>query len=309
MNPKRILTNPEEGKFFTKKAKFNEGRDNEEHDLIVKVNDCITSPEKVEYIILDLIGKGGSGQVFKCVRKNDQKEFAIKIIKNKKSYSCMAIRELKIIDLINKELQNIENHNIIKKYDHFVYKGHVCIILEILSNNLFELVARNRYQGLRLNTINYILKQILDAIYQVHKLNLIHCDLKPENILLNLDPEKSIIFKITDFGSACLVNNVVPLYVQSRHYRAPEVMIGANYSQEIDMWSVGCIAAELFLGTLFLPGSNEYDMLCRINSIIGEFPFNLIHESKKRDKFFYYDVEKNSYKLKSPEVYYKVENY
>jgi hypothetical protein len=72
---------------------------------------------------------------------------------------------------------------------------------------------------------------------------------------------------------------------------------------------VGCIAAELFLGTLFLPGSNEYDMLCRINSIIGDFPCNLVQESKKRDKFFYYDVEKNKYKLKSPEIYYKVQNF
>lgn len=255
--------------------------------------------------MFDLIGKGGSGQVFKCIRKNDLKEFAIKIIKNKKSYTCMAIRELKIIDYVNKELVNTAaNINIIKKFDHFVYKGHVCIILELLSNNLFELVARNRYQGLRLNTINYILKQILDAVSQIHRLNLIHCDLKPENILLNLDPEKSIIFKITDFGSACLKNSAVPLYVQSRHYRAPEVLIGSLYSQEIDMWSVGCIAAELFLGTLFLPGSSEYDMLLRIKSIIGEFPPNLVHNCKKRDKFFFFDGE--TYKLKPSAKYYKV---
>lgn len=235
----------------------------------------------------------------------DKKEFAIKIIKNKKAYRCMAIRELKIIDYVNRETVNSDfNNNIIKKFDHFVFKGHVCIILELLSNNLFELVARNRYQGLRLNTINYILKQILDAILRIHSLNLIHCDLKPENILLNLDPEKSIVFKITDFGSASLKNSSVPLYVQSRHYRAPEVLIGSSYSQEIDMWSVGCIAAELFLGTLFFPGSCEYDMLYRINTIIGEFPPSLVHNCKKRDKFFFFDGE--TYKLKSSINYYRV---
>lgn len=81
---------------------------------------------------------------------------------------------------------------------------------------------------------------------------LIHCDLKPENILL-VQPQRSAI-KVIDFGSSCFVDERMYTYVQSRFYRSPEVILGLPYGCEIDMWSFGCILAELYMGYPLFPG-------------------------------------------------------
>lgn len=86
----------------------------------------------------------------------------------------------------------------------------------------------------------------------LHQHSLIHCDLKPENILL-MQPSRSAI-KVIDFGSSCFVSERMYTYVQSRFYRSPEVIMGLPYGCEIDMWSFGCILAELYMGYPLFPG-------------------------------------------------------
>lgn len=75
--------------------------------------------------------------------------------------------------------------------------------------------------------------------------------------------------KIIDFGSACFENSTVYTYIQSRFYRSPEVLIGMTYDSAIDMWSLGCIAAELFLGLPLFPGTSEYNQLWRVVDMLG----------------------------------------
>ena len=84
---------------------------------------------------------------------------------------------------------------------------------------------------------------------------IIHCDLKPENILL-VDQEATRL-KLVDYGSGCFRNEQVYTYVQSRFYRAPEVILRINYSEKVDIWSFGCILAELYTGEPLFPGNNE----------------------------------------------------
>lgn len=84
-----------------------------------------------------------------------------------------------------------------------------------------------------------------------------HCDLKPENILLK-QPNKSGI-KVIDYGSSCFTNSRIYTYIQSRFYRAPEIILGIPYTMAIDMWSFGCIIAELYTGYPIFPGENETD--------------------------------------------------
>ncbi|VDQ02756.1 unnamed protein product [Trichobilharzia regenti] len=78
----------------------------------------------------------------------------------------------------------------------------------------------------------------------------IHCDLKPENILLRRAGKSKI--KVIDFGSSCYINECPYNYIQSRFYRAPEVILGLPYGTPIDMWSLGCILAEFITGKLYL---------------------------------------------------------
>ena len=99
--------------------------------------------------------------------------------------------------------------------------------------------------------------QILDALIVLRDASIIHCDLKPENILLaSPSPTGGSLgqLKLIDFGSACFEGRTFFSYIQSRFYRSPEVLLGLSYNAAIDMWSFGCVAAELFLGLPLFPG-------------------------------------------------------
>jgi serine/threonine protein kinase len=92
--------------------------------------------------------------------------------------------------------------------------------------------------------------------------DIIHCDLKPENILLR-HPKKSGI-KVIDFGSSCRSDKRMYSYIQSRFYRSPEVMLGLPYSVSIDVWSLGCILAEMHTGEPLFSGSDQFDQMQKI---------------------------------------------
>lgn len=99
--------------------------------------------------------------------------------------------------------------------------------------------------------------QILDALIVLRDASIIHCDLKPENILLASPSQGGGSLgqlKLIDFGSACFEGRTFFSYIQSRFYRSPEVLLGLSYNGAIDMWSFGCVAAELFLGLPLFPG-------------------------------------------------------
>lgn len=221
----------------------------------------------------------------------------MKIIKNKKAHNCQALIELRILEFLNNKVDINDCYHIIRKFDHFYYKNHLCIVFELLNENLYELLKQNYFQGLSLNSIRFILKQILEALLQLQKADLIHCDLKPENILLKIEKEKEskheILIKVTDFGSACFKDNTFFTYIQSRYYRAPETIIGYPYSVEIDMWSLGCIAAELYLGEPLFPGSSEYDQLSKIINFIEDLPLHMLKVGKNTKKYYNLKLEKD----------------
>ncbi|CDH53260.1 dual specificity tyrosine-phosphorylationregulated kinase 2 [Lichtheimia corymbifera JMRC:FSU:9682] len=126
--------------------------------------------------------------------------------------------------------------------------------------------------------------QLLNSLVLLRKHKLIHCDLKPENVLLK-HPTKSSI-KVIDFGSSCLESEKVYTYIQSRFYRSPEVIMGMEYSMAIDMWSVGCILAELYTGYPLFPGENEQEQFACIMEIQGVPEKHLIEKATRRKVFF-----------------------
>ncbi|RYZ70859.1 MAG: hypothetical protein EOP05_12695, partial [Proteobacteria bacterium] len=96
----------------------------------------------------------------------------------------------------------------------------------------------------------------------------------------------SPIIKIIDFGSACDERQTVYTYIQSRFYRSPEVLLGLPYSAAIDMWSLGCIVVELFLGLPLFPGSSEYNQVSRITEMLGLAPHWMLEMGKQSGEFF-----------------------
>ncbi len=118
----------------------------------------------------------------------------------------------------------------------------------------------------------------------LRKNKIIHCDFKPENILLLQEGKTGI--KVIDFGSACFFENKMYTYIQSRFYRAPEVILELCYGNEIDMWSLGCVLVELYTGCPIFPGENERDQLYYMIEYFGIPDEEMIKASGKKDLFF-----------------------
>lgn len=131
---------------------------------------------------------------------------------------------------------------------------------------------------------NRIAIQVFHCLVCLKQNDIIHCDIKPENILLE-HPFSSKI-KVIDYGSGCLVDQKVYTYIQSRFYRSPEIIIGMDYTPSIDVWSTGCVLAELFTGTPLFPGENEQDQMACIMEVLGYPSDDLIFKGSRSVVFF-----------------------
>lgn len=150
--------------------------------------------------------------------------------------------------------------------------------------NLYEFIKSNSFRGFSTKIVRRFTKQMLSSLVLLKHHKVIHCDLKPENILL-AHPMHSEI-KVIDFGSSCFENEKVYTYIQSRFYRSPEVILGMDYGLPIDMWSLGCILAELYTGVPIFPGENEQEQLACIMEVFGPPEKHLIEKSTRRKLFF-----------------------
>ncbi|GJE95495.1 dual specificity protein kinase yak1 [Phanerochaete sordida] len=301
-NPRRVLTKPS-------KPSHNDGYDNEDYDYILYVNDWLGTDEGHKYLILDILGQGTFGQVVKCQNMKTHEVVAVKVVKNKPAYFNQSMMEVTILELLNNQCDPHDEHHILRLRDSFIHKNHLCLVFELLSSNLYELIKQNQFQGLSTQLVKVFTAQLLDSLTVLKEARLIHCDLKPENILLKSLQSPQI--KVIDFGSACHERQTVYTYIQSRFYRSPEVLLGIPYTAAIDMWSLGCIAVELFLGLPLFPGTSEYNQITRIVEMLGTPPQYMLDMGKQTTQFFdafpdQYGGKK--YKLKSIEQYSREHN-
>ncbi|KAI9244159.1 kinase-like domain-containing protein, partial [Sporodiniella umbellata] len=280
-NPRRVLTKPS-------KPTKNDGYDNDDFDYILYVNDVLGGDEGHKYVVLDVLGAGTFGQVVKCRNTKTEEVVAIKIVKNNQAYRNQSMMEVAILQILNQRHDPNNQHHLLRLKDTFVHKRHLCLVFELLSDNLYELIKQNHFRGLSTNLVRVFTAQILDALTVLNEARIIHCDLKPENILLkNLE---SPTLKVIDFGSACHEAQTTYTYIQSRFYRSPEVLLGLPYTSAIDMWSLGCIAAELFLGLPLFPGNSEYNQMSRIIELLGPPPNYMIEVGKNSHRYFDRDL-------------------
>lgn len=260
-------------------ALMNNGYDDEQGGFIRVIKDHIS----YRYEIIDTVGKGSFGQVIKAYDHKCKEFVAIKVIRNKKRFHHQALVEVKILDLLRKKDPDML-YNIIHMKDYFYFRNHLCISFELLGINLYELLKKNNFQGFSLDLVRKFAVSILLCLRLLYYNHIIHCDLKPENILLEKHGSTSV--KVIDFGSSCLEHQKVYSYIQSRFYRSPEVILGISYSTAIDMWSLGCILAELHTGLPIFPGENEIEQMACIMEIFGSPPITLVENSQRRRFFF-----------------------
>ncbi|XP_055644188.1 dual specificity tyrosine-phosphorylation-regulated kinase 2 isoform X2 [Toxorhynchites rutilus septentrionalis] len=235
------------------------------------------------YEVLEVIGKGSFGQVIRALDYKTNQHVAIKIIRNKKRFHHQALVEVRILDELRKKDAD-GSYNVIHMLDYFYFRNHLCISFELMSLNLYELIKKNNYQGFSLSLIRRFCNSIVKCLRLLYQENIIHCDLKPENVLLK--QRGSSLIKVIDFGSSCYSHRKVYTYIQSRFYRSPEVILGLSYGTPIDMWSLGCILAELYTGYPLFPGENEVEQLACIMEVLGVPPDDLINTATRRRLFF-----------------------
>jgi dual specificity tyrosine-phosphorylation-regulated kinase 2/3/4 len=218
------------------------------------------------YELHEILGKGAFGTVIKAFDHQEKQMKALKIIKNNERFLQQAETEISIL----MHLRDLVFHDFLIKFDtSFTFRSHIVLVFEVLGINLYDLIKRNLFRGLSMPLIKKFTSQILEGLSSLNQLKIIHCDMKPENILVNDSSFSSV--KIIDFGSSCFENNQIYSYIQSRFYRAPEIVLGVrNYSTSIDIWSFGCILVELYTGIPLFPAENEKELVCRMFELLGQ---------------------------------------
>jgi len=272
----------------------NDGYDDENHDYIIRSGEKFLD----RYEIDSLIGRGSFGQVVKAFDHEDQAHVAIKIIKNKKPFLVQAQIEVRLLELMNRT-DSDDKYHVVKLKNHFMWRNHLCLVFELLSYNLYDLLRNTNFRGVSLNLTRKFAQQIATALLFLSwpELKIIHCDLKPENILL-CNPKRSAI-KIVDFGSSCQLGQRIYQYIQSRFYRSPEVLLGIPYDLAIDMWSLGCILVEMHTGEPLFSGANEVDQMNKIVEVLGLPPKHVLDQASKTKKYFH-KLPDGSYVLNIP---------
>lgn len=263
----------------TSSAANNHSYDDERGDYMITLHDHIL----YRFEVVNPLGKGSFGQVARAYDFKTNSYLALKIIRNKKRFHHQALIEVKILEHL-KERDLESTSNVVHLQSSFYFRNHLCITFELLSINLYEFIKNNNFQGVSLGLIRRFAIQLLAALRFLRKQHIIHCDLKPENVLLK-NPTKSGI-KVIDFGSSCFEDERVYTYIQSRFYRAPEVIVGIPYDCGIDMWSFGCIQAELYIGYPIFPGENEVDQLACIMEVCNVPPADVLENANRVKMFF-----------------------
>ncbi|NXL02796.1 CLK1 kinase, partial [Mesembrinibis cayennensis] len=270
--------------------------DDEEGHLICQSGDVLSA----RYEIVAILGQGAFGKVVECIdHKAADRHVAVKIVKNVDRYSEAAHGEIQVLVHLN-ALDPSNTYRCVRMLEWFEYHGHVCIVLELLGLSTYDFIRENGFLPFRLDHIRQMAYQICKSVNFLHMNKLTHTDLKPENILLvasdyveKYNPKlrcdertlKNPDIKVVDFGSATYDDEYHSTLVSTRHYRAPEVILALGWSQPCDVWSIGCILMEYYLGFAVFPTHNSKEHLAMMERILGPLPDHMIKKTRKRKYF------------------------
>ncbi|XP_057332228.1 dual specificity protein kinase CLK2 isoform X5 [Microplitis mediator] len=275
--------------------------DDEDGHLVYQSGDVLAN----RYKVLATLGEGTFGKVVKVKDLQMDHVMALKIIKNVEKYREAAKLEINALEKIAAKDPDGQ-HLCVKMLDWFNYHGHMCIAFEMLGLSVFDFLRDNNYQPYPLDHVRHMGYQLCYAVKFLHDTKLTHTDLKPENILfvdseyeVTYNSKKRILFKrrdvrrvkrtdirLIDFGSATFDNEHHSTIVSTRHYRAPEVILELGWSQPCDVWSIGCILFELYLGITLFQTHDNREHLAMMERILGTIPHRMARKTKT--KYFYH---------------------
>ncbi|XP_063273647.1 homeodomain-interacting protein kinase 4 [Prinia subflava] len=254
------------------------------------------------YDIMAMVGKGTFGQVIQGQCRSTGDMVAIKILKNRDHSGQIVKNELRLLQALREG--NTKDSHIVHFLESFSDTVWTYLVFELLQQNLFDFQKQNNFSPLPVRHIRTITAQVLVALVKLKELSIVHADLKPENIMLVDHARYPFRIKLVDFGSAILLPeacHVQEPYIQTRFYRAPEILLGLPFCEKVDIWSLGCVMAELHLGWPLYPGNDEYDQVCYICSTLGLPRGELLCAAQKTRSFFQYvPCSAGTWQLKPP---------
>lgn len=199
--------------------------------------------------------------------------FAIKITKSGEIYTKAGDRESRFLNsLQRRQKQGEERASVL--FQTASFRGHFFLVLELVEGGDLSAALKRETdlsggRGFSLNRVQHISHELLRALVLLQGQNIIHADLKPQNILCADEGRRLIL---ADFGLSVITSSPLNATVQTRWYRAPEVILSADYGLPIDMWSLGCMLAELYTGIPLFPGRDESEQLEYQMKVLGEIP-------------------------------------
>jgi CDC-like kinase len=250
--------------------------------------------------ILATLGEGTFGKVVRVLDLRIEQVVALKIIKNVEKYREAAKLEINVLEKIA-ERDNTGRKLCVKMLDWFDFHGHMCLAFEMLGLSVFDFMKDNCYNPYPIDQVRHIGYQLIYSVQFLHENQLTHTDLKPENILfVNSDYDvlyqpkkkkdikriKNTSIKLIDFGSATFDHEHHSTIVSTRHYRAPEVILELGWAQPCDVWSIGCILFELYLGITLFQTHDNREHLAMMERILGPIPYRMCRKTKT--KYFYH---------------------
>ncbi|TVY38660.1 Dual specificity protein kinase [Lachnellula subtilissima] len=271
---------------YTKNSKVD---DDDGHYIVVADTDLTD-----RYQVTKLLGQGTFGKVVQAKDRRRNKLVAIKIIRSVQKYRDASRIELRVLSTL--KANDSENRNrCIHLRDCFDYRGHVCIVMDLLGQSVFDFLKGNSFVPFPNSQIQSFARQLFTSVAFLHDLNLIHTDLKPENILLCENAYQAFTYsrripsssstvnrqaaqrkvlldteiRLIDFGSATFQDEYHSSVVSTRHYRAPEIILGLGWSFPCDIWSIGCILVEFFTGDALFQTHDNLEHLAMMEAVCG----------------------------------------
>jgi len=292
-----------------KKPEYSDKQTRERHDdddnhLRVELgkSSAVIKHRRCEYRADKLLGEGTFGKVFRVTLLDTDKreKQAMKIIKSEDRYVDSAQLEINVLRKI-RDADPKDEFSCIRLLDDFMYHGHPCLTFPILGKSTYDFQKDNDYRPFKFDQVKKMSFQLIRAVKFLHDMKLTHTDLKPENILFvddRYDEFKSrsgktvrvirdCSIKLIDFGSATFEQERKTRIVATRHYRPPEVIMELTWSHPCDVWSIGCIMFEWYMGICMFQTHDNREHLAMMERILGPFPDRMTRESKKAKKYFY----------------------
>ncbi|CAN0435103.1 unnamed protein product [Lampetra planeri] len=267
---------------FNKSEGFNnDGYDDQERNYILFRHEHL----RYRYEVLKKIGEGGQGQVIQCLDHKRNMLVAIKILvspssSNQETYQKMELQ----IALELQDEGSDEDFNVIKVLNIFHFRGHYCIVMELLKESLHEVIRNAGLRRLDMAMVKTYTRGILKFLRHINSRKIVHADIKPENVLVKDTVTGTV--RITDFGTSFFVESQPMNVGGTLEYLAPELLLGYSLTCGVDMWALGCTVAELATGRELFRSNSHEDHLPRCIEILGMPPRYMVNGAPDRTQFF-----------------------